>query len=487
MSGAPYGPSRIRSYLVACAVVLLISSTLHAQFAKNVILMVADGSGFNSYNATSYYQYGATGAQPYEQPGWSRYACSTYPLNTSTTPTGSPNQNLSLIYTPAKAWNGLGAYNWLQTSYTDSAAAATALSSGVKTYNSAINWTNTNHPLTGQTIAERAKAAGRSVGTVSTVQWSHATPAALGGAHNISRDNYAAIANEMLNAPYLDVIMGAGHPSFDDNGQPAAGTAQYVGGTTTWNQLQNGTHPAGWSLVETKAGFEALTSGPTPNKVVGTAQVATTLQEERSGASPTDLPYSDPRNANVPTLGTMTKAALNVLDNNPDGLFLHVEGGAVDWANHDNVPGRMVEELSEFNAAVQDVVDWVGAHSSWDETLLIVTADHETGLLWGPNSNTTAFTDLVNNGAGSMPGLRYNASGHSNSLVPLFARGAGSDLFASLVDGYDATAAAHWGVGNYVDNTDVFRAMAAALPEPSTLALLSSFAFFAARRRRQTR
>ena len=138
-----------------------------------------------------------------------------------------------------------------------------------------------------------------------------------------------------LNAPYLDVIMGAGNPDYNNNGVYApGGEAMYVGGPATWNQLKTGTHPAGWSLVQDKAAFESLTTGPTPGKVVGVAQVATTLQQARGGYGPFDVPFGDPFNPNVPSLQTMTRAALNVLDDNPQGLFLSIEGGAVDWASH---------------------------------------------------------------------------------------------------------------------------------------------------------
>jgi alkaline phosphatase len=462
-----------RTVTLVVGLVALSFITARADTAKNVIVMIADGAGFNTYNAASYYQYGATGTQVYEQPGWVRYGCSTYPLNLSTSPTGTGVQNPNVVYNPTQAWNGLPGYVWLKTTYTDSAAAATALATGVKTYNSAINWTDLNQPLTGRTIAEYAKQQGRSVGTISTVEWSHATPAGLGGAHNVDRDNYAAIANELLNAPYLDVIMGAGNPDYNNNGvYVPGGEAKYVGGPATWNQLKTGTHPAGWNLVQDKAAFESLATGPTPGKVVGVAQVATTLQQVRSGYGPGDVPFGDPFIPNVPTLRTMTRAALNVLDDDPQGLFLHIEGGAVDWANHSNQRARMIEEQVDFNQSVAAVVDWVDTHSSWDETLLIVTADHETGLLWGPESNTLAYQDLVNNGAGLVPGMRYNATGHSNSLVPLFARGVGSELFAGLVDGYDATALAHWGVGAYVDNADIFSVMHSVIPEPANMLLL---------------
>ena len=80
-------------------------------------------------------------------------------------------------------------------------------------------------------------------------------------------------------------IMGAGNPDFDDNGQPLPASHkrdyQWVGGQKTWESLKSGKRP--WRLVESKADFEALTSGPTPPKVVGTAQVGNTFQEKRTG------------------------------------------------------------------------------------------------------------------------------------------------------------------------------------------------------------
>ena len=240
-------------------------------------------------------------------------ACSTYPLNLATKPKGKNVQEEILVYDPAKAWatavvpvpvvkktteeededemkaaaaaakTTFAGYLWLKGSYTDSAAAATALATGVKTYNNAINWSDANEPLRGQTIPEIAKAAGKSAGAITTVQWSHATPAGLGGAHNVSRNNYAQIAREMLDAPYLDVIIGAGHPDYDANGKfrSTKQDYKYVGGTTPWLLLKSGQYPVAWKLVESAADFEALTEGPTPPKVLGVAQVAGTLQQGR--------------------------------------------------------------------------------------------------------------------------------------------------------------------------------------------------------------
>ena len=93
-----------------------------------------------------------------------------------------------------------------------------------------------------------------------------------------------------------------------------------------------------------------------------------------------------PLNTTVPGLATMTEGALNVLDNDEQGFFLMVEGGAIDWAAHANQTGRTIEEEIDFNKAVDAVIYWVQRNSNWSETVLIVTGDHETGTLYGPGS-----------------------------------------------------------------------------------------------------
>lgn len=446
-----------RFQIVVFAFLLLAFFALASQSAsagpvKNVIIMIADGQGFNTIQATDYY----AGGQAVYESFPVQYAVTTYPLTTSATPGGVPNGS----YNPALAWTS---FTYLPQNPTDSAAAATALATGVKTYNNAICYDNNGQPITN--IVDIAEAMGKSTGVVTSVQWSHATPASF-GAHNISRNNYAQIAQEMINSGELDVIMGAGNPWYDNNGvlKATPNTYDYVGGSTMWNNLASGATP--YTLIQTKQQFDNLANGTLSlSKVVGTAQVYTTLQQGRSGS--TSVPYAAAQNANVPTLGTMAQGALNVLSADADGFFLMVEGGAIDTANHSNQAGRMIEEEQSFNSAVQAVVNWVNANSDWNETLLIVTADHETGYLWGPGSNPT-FTALVNNGAGAVPGLKFNSGGHTNTPVPLFAIGAGSWMFNSYATGNDPR------YGAYLDNTNIFAVMdtAMSVPEPMTISML---------------
>lgn len=428
--------------------------------AKNVIVMISDGMGYNHMIAGDYFQYGATGIQQYQK----------FPVRTgmSTYSAGDP-ANPPIVYgsyNPLQAW---GLFDYVKTGATDSASAATAMSTGVKNYDGVIGIGVDGKPL--YHAAQRAEVLRKSTGVVTSVQWSHATPAGF-VAHNASRNNYAELANEMINDSGTDVIMGAGSPLYDNNGTPVAAPSQYkyVGGVDTWNALVNGTAGGDadgdgdgdpWKLIQSKFQFERLADArTTPTRVCGTARAAATLQQSRDG-DPLAAPYTVPMNANVPDLATMTEGALNVLDANRRGFFLMVEGGAVDWAGHGNQPGRLIEEQIDFNQSVDAVVRWVERNSSWNETLVIVTADHETGYLWGPGTGVPGgngtWMPLVNNGEDAVPGMQWNSGDHTNSLVPFFAKGPASSELRAAAKGIDAQR------GRYLDNTAMATVIFAAM------------------------
>lgn len=170
--------------------------------------------------------------------------------------------------------NHFAGYGYLRTDYTDSAAAATALATGDKSYNSAIHFDDFSRPL--ESIVQRAKEWGRATGSISSVPISDATPAALGGAQNVSRGYLHHIANQMLDEGMLDVWMGGGHPLYDDNGQ-LRDTPEY-----TWiseadlNRVVDGETP--WTLISAKEDVEKLAARvdlPT-GPLLGIARVAAT-------------------------------------------------------------------------------------------------------------------------------------------------------------------------------------------------------------------
>ena len=322
----------------------------------------------------------------------------------------------------------------------------------------AINWSNTDQPM--RMIGERVKSTGRALGVVSSVQVTHATPASF-MCHNRSRNDTVAMGQQILDTGLADLVMGAGHPMFDNDGRyqrPADERAfRFVGGPDAYTKLVTG--QTDYHFFDKKAEFEALAAGSldvTRDKVYGLAPVASTLQYSRSG--------TDTMGGYVPTspsLVTMTKGALNWLGQKDDGFFLMVEGGAVDWACHGNHLGRMIEEQVDFDLSVQAAVDWVEANGGFDETLIIVTTDHGNGILYGPESDQFAFQPVVNRGAGNLPEVQWHFDHHTNELVPVWARGPGADLLQDFSTGEDTnTALVGWGEQHrYHDNTDIAKAM----------------------------
>lgn len=402
----------------------------------NVIVMIGDGMGFDAVAAADLYDRGRVGVAPFEN--WPvRLAMSTYSARGS--------------YDPARAWSDP---RYVLADPTDSAAAATALSTGVKTYGGAIGVDVAKRPV--GNVVEEAHGLGKATGVVTSVEFADATPAGF-VAHAPWRTDTAGIANQMLRGGDLDVVAGTGDPHFDSSGRrrTGAGSFEWVGGQATWDALAAGRLggdsdgdglPDPFTLVQTRAAVQALAAGPTPARVAIVPQVSLALQEYRGGSAYAK-PYAVPFTPTVPTLAEETKAALNVLDDRPAGFFLMVEGGAIDKAAHANQTGRLIEEENQFFAAVAIVKTWVAAHGGWSRTLVIVTADHETGYLTGPGGSSR--TPPAGRGAGSVPALRWNAGAHTNSLVPLYANGAGAARLVPAVPGRDPVR------GDYVDNAEV--------------------------------
>ena len=484
-----------------------LTGAAHAGEApRNVILMIADGAGFNGWLAADYYE-GLAGARPYQS---RPEAAGEYYLGASAhyalrliDETGAILDNDQLDaaagaeaqgYVARDRWerfdgafaNDFGDVSIPYTSYTDSAAAGTAIHSGRKTVSGRVNM-NWDVTTPFETIGHIADRRGLATGVVTTVQASHATPASA-WAQAASRNEYAQIFQQMADGR-LDVIMGTGHPLYDGSSRlvedPDERAFRYVGGPATWAALTSETGLNGYAFIDTREAFEALASGDmaAPERLIGIARSSGSTQATREdfpedASTPSGMAF----NAATPDLATMSLGALSILDNDPDGFFVMIEGGAVDWMGHANNMARYIEEQIAFNAAVAAVVDWVETHSSWEETLLIVTSDHETGGIWGEGTYETAegetrydpardrfveFRAVQDRGVGEIPGHQFASGNHTNELVPLWAIGRGASMFEEF-ERFDLEAKALWGEaygwdGGYVDNTAVFQVMDAVI------------------------
>ncbi len=457
--------------------------------AKNVILMISDGASDGAWDISSYWTHGEAlnDVEPYVALD-TRLAMTTFPLNSIGAPLDCGEEAAAEVsYDASKVWDEtainevdgaytrpFAGYSYINRDATDSAAAGTALATGNKTYNGAVSVDYCGRPLT--TITQVAKAGGRATGIVTSVEFDHATPAVF-GAHNISRGNYATIGHDMLVGGMADLIMGAGHPLYDGDGQLRADDERnfkYIS-EQDWSSVNaDGLYPVGadlpWQLMDDKADFEALAAGTAEDALMngplfGLVPVGYTLQQGRSCADDEDatVAFDCAMSTSVPSLAVMTTGALNYLGQNENGLFLMVEGGAVDWAAHGNQTARIIEEQVDFNDSVQAVVDWVEENSSWDETLLIVTTDHGNSYVLGGTSDQVAYAAVENPGQGVMPEVKYYSGSHTQELVRVYAKGLGADLLnehvvandENYVDKYNHSGAN----GDYIDNVNIFDVM----------------------------
>jgi alkaline phosphatase len=291
--------------------------------------------------------------------------------------------------------------------YTDSASSATSMLSGIKTYNDAIgvDWEGKPAP----SIAHLAQAAGYRVGVVTSVPISHATPGAA-YAHNVHRDDYQDITRDLLGLPSvshpdqplqgLDVLIGCGHGVELQTDKPqganfAPGNRYLAASDLRASDIDQGGRyvvaqrtagqPGGSLLqqaairaVERKARLLGFFGVGTQGKYGGNLPFATADGGYNPGPNIDGhvMQYTPADLAENPTLAEMTSAALTVLADGDAPFWLLVEPGDVDWANHANNIDASIGAVNSGDAAVRAVTEWVERHSNWNESLLIVTADH---------------------------------------------------------------------------------------------------------------
>jgi alkaline phosphatase len=270
---------------------------------------------------------------------------------------------------------------------TDSAASGTAIATGRKVNNRVISMAIPGDGRELETLLEVCKARGMATGLVTTTAMTHATPAAF-GAHEPTRKNAFRIANDYLTQTKPNVLFGGG------------GAGMSV----------TSTRRAGYRVVTDRAGLKGVRASQV-EMLAGLFGVG-------------HMPYELDGLAGLPHLSEMTAVAFDALARDPDGYFLMIEGGRIDHACHDNDIERAVREVVAFDAAFS--VMW-SRMAACDETLLIVTADHETG----------GMTVTRNNGKGVAPTVTWSTDGHSAANVGVYAWGPGAQAFRGTIDNTD--------------------------------------------------
>jgi alkaline phosphatase len=270
---------------------------------------------------------------------------------------------------------------------TDSAAGATAFTIGKKTYNGAIGVDKNEVPK--KTILEMAVEKGLGTGLISTCAITHATPASF-IAHQQNRGMQEEIAADFLKTD-IDLFIGGGRKYF--------------------NQRKDKRD----LLAELKAkGYDVVTSLDSLKFAKG-EKVAGLINEDHP--QPAALGRGDmlPISANF---------AIDKLKKNKSGFFLMVEGSQIDWGGHDNNVPYIVTEMLDFDKTLGEVLKFAAKDG---ETLVVVTADHETG---GLSINGGSLDTGVVEG-------KFTTGGHTAVMVPIFAYGPQAELFSGIMENTD--------------------------------------------------
>lgn len=269
---------------------------------------------------------------------------------------------------------------------TDSAAGGTALSSGIKTYNGAIGVDPNKKPVTN--IRELAEKKGLKTGLVSTSAITHATPASF-IAHVDSRGSYEDIAADFLKTN-IDVFIGGGIKNFEVRKD----------GRNLSKELKD----KGYQVFYDIEDIQKVKSG----KLAGLVAPEHTRPMPERGE----------------ILVPATQTAINLLSQSKKGFFLMVEGSEIDFLAHENKTPGVVLETLDFDRAVGAALKFAASNG---ETLIIVTADHETGGM------------TINGGdykTGKVIG-KFTTGGHSGIAVPIFAFGPGAEQFTGFMENTD--------------------------------------------------
>jgi alkaline phosphatase len=357
---------------------------------------------------------------------------------------------------------------------TDSASAATAWATGIKTDDGNISWKPGDPPDGAlQTIAELLREQkGFSIGVVSTVPFTHATPAAH-VSHNVSRNNYTEIAKEIIRTIQPEVVIGGGYP-----GEGGTGGFNYLA-QEEYDFLKNPTPSNPYVFVERQPGIDGSVS------LLHAAHTAVEQNKKLFGLfggpggnfeSPVahdfpGTPLVTCATVENPLLKDATLAALKVLGQDPEGFFIMVEQGNMDGANHANDFQWMVGTIWDLHTAVQAAIDFVNQPEDgidWSNTLLIITSDHS-------NSYMRLHAELM---AGDLPTqegtcgyggppctypngeVSYRTTDHTNELTMLYAQG------AFRISDFKKNEGRWYPCSRIIDNTQLYHIMAEAAGAP---------------------
>lgn len=273
---------------------------------------------------------------------------------------------------------------------TDSGSGGTSLATGYKTRYHAVGVDEDGNKL--KSLVDYAKEAGKSAGVAVTCRLWDATPCDF-LSHNIDRDNEQELIAEMANSP-VDYVFGGGAKFFTNRKD----------GRNIFKELEK----KGYKVFTSRTDLETISKEKGNSKVYCVPfEVDTPLPDERG-----DL------------LARASIAGMNLLNQNKNGFFMMVEGSQLDDYGHFNQLDMLMKETLDFDQTFGSIIKWAAEDG---ETLVVVTADHETG----------GMTVLDGDYKEGRVEVNFSTKNHSGTMVPVYAFGPGSENFSGFMDNTD--------------------------------------------------
>ncbi|MDB2386009.1 alkaline phosphatase [Shewanella sp.] len=325
----------------------------------------------------------------------------------------------------------------------DSACSATQLATAMAAGSEMIGLDDQGNVV--QTILEKAKAKGKATGLVSDTRITHATPAAF-AAHQPHRSYEEAIAEELIESGNVDVMLSGGARHFlpvDINSDLTKRSAMAALGAPETVYKKSKRNDDRNLLLEAKNDHQyrlAFDAEQLSNVDEDTTKLLGLFANSGMADGISYTACKKAQSCTQPSLKAMTLTALDILSKDEDGFFLMIEGGQIDWAGHVNDAGWMLHELLKFDEAVEAVYEWV---KDRDDTLVLVTADHETGSFGFSYSRKDLPAATSLNGDG-MQGKDYQPNFNFGALSQLDKLYAQRGTFYDVMDRVDA----NWSFAN---------------------------------------
>ena len=450
------------------SVLLIITSCSSPLIGKQrVIVFIQEGLGHEILTAAQIYSENTELWDWRFDNQWYFSSTATLPITLETSPDGSDPRNPP-IHNSDYSWDGsmtmepntsgfrqelISGYKWLIENATDSNQAMTALSSGLASFNTSINWLSMPEGDGAAIPPEKLllrwmSEKGLKTGIISDLPFTNSSAHILAGVNNDETNKEIKDFNKLLEFNHLNLFVATGHPKYNELGQALTTPVYELCSQGYWKDFRSRGRENGWDVIfgdDNLMGVNSQNDAFQQKRLVimqfGNTASTKTLSTDVSGL----------RNNLLNSMRFQLKMALAFLNEGDEGFLLVVHLGRLPFLLKDELKTESIQEVINTFDCLQTCENWIEENEGWENTTLLLTSPYEYGLIWGPDSASFPFSPISDRGKSRLPGYRMNHMGPTASLTPMLIKGKLADYFSNLQKDQDPV------YGDYVHLTKLNR------------------------------